>query len=273
MSTDRVKLKKTIEDESSSSTDVGRDARITFVEDNHTYIIDGKPNTHTSCTALIKLYTTPFNADDIITKMQASMKWNSANKYFKMSREEIKQQWSTAGKEASSKGTMLHKMIERFYLNGMKLTDDEAEKANSLKEFELFLMFHNEVASRYKGYLAVEKKIFCDVNHEKICGTVDMLYSIDDSNKVALVDFKRIKKLDGVGYKKMKPPLQHMDDCNFNSYSLQLSIYRFILEKYYDLIVMESFILILHPNNDRYFVVALPHLKKEVELLMNVCKS
>ena len=58
--------------------------------------------------------------------MMGGANWQNS-KYFGMTREEIKDQWSANGKEAMVEGNRLHKDIEEFY------NDEEVD--NDSKEF------------------------------------------------------------------------------------------------------------------------------------------
>ena len=70
-----------------------------------------------------------------------------------------------------------------------------------------------------------------------ICGQADRVEVIQDT--VDVVDYKTNKRIDKESYKdwqgiskKMLGPLAHLDDCNYNHYSLQLSLYLFIILKH-----------------------------------------
>ncbi len=62
----------------------------------------------------------------------------------------------------------------------------------------------------------------------------------------------------------MKVPLSHIKDITLFHYYLQLSIYKYLIEKYTDLKVDEMFIVYFSENNDNYEIIEIPYLKKEV---------
>ena len=71
-----------------------------------------------------------------------------------------------------------------------------------------------------------------------IAGTIDLLVYNSEQNMYHLVDWKTNKRIDKNSFRNKKgilPSSQHLDDCNFTHYSLQLSFYRYILERYYGL--------------------------------------
>jgi len=91
------------------------DKNILFYEENHQYSILIDPDSkYTSVTTWIHNHFEKFDADKIIDKMMKAKTWNSKNKYFGMTKKQIKDQWNQNGKEVSSQGTLLHFYIEQF---------------------------------------------------------------------------------------------------------------------------------------------------------------
>ncbi len=66
----------------------------------------------------------------------------------------------------------------------------------------------------------------------------------------------------------MKVPLQNIDDVTIKHYYIQLSIYKYLLEKYANVEVEEMFIVYFSENIDNYEIIEVPYLKKEVELIL-----
>jgi len=70
-----------------------------------------------------------------------------------------------------------------------------------------------------------------------ICGQSDLVEVVN--NKVNIIDYKTNKEIKTESFKdwegiskKMLNPIAHLDDCNFVHYSLQLSIYMYIILKH-----------------------------------------
>ncbi len=69
-----------------------------------------------------------------------------------------------------------------------------------------------------------------------LCGQSDRVEVVQ--NTVDVIDYKTNKEIKKTGYRswdgvqKMTGPVSHLDDCNFNHYSLQLSIYLYIILKH-----------------------------------------
>ena len=66
----------------------------------------------------------------------------------------------------------------------------------------------------------------------------------------------------------MKAPLEHLKDTTLNHYFLQLSIYKYIIERYTDLKIQTMFIVYMSENLDNYEVIDIPYLEKEAGELL-----
>jgi hypothetical protein len=62
----------------------------------------------------------------------------------------------------------------------------------------------------------------------------------------------------------MKVPLSHLKDFTLNHYYIQLSIYKYLVEKYTNLKIEEMFIVWFSENIDNYEIIEIPYLKDEV---------
>jgi hypothetical protein len=70
-------------------------------------------------------------------------------------------------------------------------------------------------------------------------------------------------------YKKaMKVPLSHINDDALHHYHIQLSIYKYLIEKYTGLKVDEMFIVYMSENIENYEIIEVPYLKDEVEKIL-----
>ncbi len=69
----------------------------------------------------------------------------------------------------------------------------------------------------------------------------------------------------------MRPPLQHLPDCNYYHYALQLNLYRFVLESEYDYRVSGMFLGIVHPLSAEQACIEIPRLDAEIALIVEHC--
>ena len=85
-----------------------------------------------------------------------------------------------------------------------------------------------------------------------ICGTIDMLAYNKKKDCYSIIDWKTSKRFDTGNTrfpKYMKEPFGHILYCNTAEYSLQLSLYKYILEKHTSLKIGEM-VLFQIPNKD-----------------------
>ena len=232
------------------------DSRIKFQEEGHIYWIDDDSIDLISSTTLIHKYAHAFDADRIISYILKSYNYkkNPEYKYYGMSAKAIKTMWENNGKEASEAGTKLHADIESFY-NDLKVN-------NTSEEYKQFLNFHEDHKD-LKIY-RTEWCVFSDML--KITGSIDAVFENPDGT-LSIYDWKRSKEIlkKSYGGKKMKEPFSHFPDCNFYHYSLQLNLYRNILETFYGKTIKEMFLGVFHPNNkdNKYIKLEIKRLETE----------
>jgi hypothetical protein len=184
-----------------------------FDESTHTYRAEG--TSLISVTTLLSSWFKKFNPDETIRMMKSKPSWPQS-KYFGMTDEEIKGKWASEGKEASTLGTQLHAAIEEYY------------KTNTVTlqtvEMEQFLRFAEQKKLKIAG---LEHKVF-DIEW-RLAGTIDGMAHHGD--ELDLYDWKRCKDMTtSYGYS-IQEGLTHIPSSNFWKYSLQLNLYRALLEK------------------------------------------
>lgn len=169
--------------------------------------------------------------------------------------EEVASNWEKEGETARKVGTDVHELIDLFYKTG--------ERHSTCREFRLFLQFHSMVEKL--GYIpfASEKKVF----HQDLllAGRVDMLYMHKDQKdapkkKLWLVDWKRCKSIHTTGYNDRTglPPLDGLPDCNYQHYTMQLNVYKYLLKNIHGYEVNMMSLVVLHPEQTVYSLYHVP---------------
>ena len=252
-----------------------RDDRISFIEETHVYLIDNvHDKDYYSVTQFVHQFIQHFDADGIINKMMTSPKWKES-KYYNKTKETILEEWDTLRETAAQLGTRMHLAIEQFYnvlINPLSIEENKQDlDATSTIEYGYFLNFHQQhVTGTHLVPLRTEWRIFDEVY--KLAGSIDMVYldTTDPSGtSICIYDWKRSKEIKEKNwFQKCLPPLSHLDDCNYNHYSLQLNVYKFIIERNYGLCVTQLAIVVFHPNNSNYIKIDIPILDYEIESIM-----
>ena len=222
-----------------------------------------------SVTTFISTLFPLFDEDEVITKMMANTrKWNDPveNPYYEMTREEIKAQWEMIRTVASEAGTAMHANLEMYYSERPYETDS--------KEFDLFLSYQKvHVNGKLKAF-RTEWTVYSAFL--RLCGSIDMLYSYvdevdhgDGKKHLVLADWKRSKRITYFNsYQSGSVPCTaSMGDTNFTHFCIQLCLYKYILERHYNVIIDAMFIVALHPNYDRF--VCIPVDWKMIEPYFN----
>jgi ATP-dependent exoDNAse (exonuclease V) beta subunit len=217
---------------------------------------------------------------------------------------EIKKAWRENGAEQARLGTRLHSDIECFMNNDIRDDDiqidythqdllsiyefesentrdekhgagfskvDFEEAGRSAVEWSYFLNFVRDHAE-YKPY-RTEMKIYSE--QLKIAGSIDMLYKNSDGS-FSIFDWKRSKEIQKYNmYKKFSKTesVKHLPDLNFVHYSLQLNLYKYILETNYNFKIKDLILVQLHPNFKNYKLYECLDLTSELDLLIKERKN
>lgn len=228
-----------------------RDNNIYFIDEGHKYFIKNKQY-DLSVTGFVHSFFPKFKADDIISKMMMSRNWKNS-KYFGMEVQEIKESWDENGKQAAALGTALHKSIEEFYNNNPNPMD-----TTEYKYFEKFQIDHKNLKPFRTEWEIYDEEL-------KLAGSIDMVF-VDELGKYHLYDWKRSKQIkENNQYEEGYFPLSHLPNANYWQYSLQLNIYKQILEKNYDIKINDLYIVQFHPEQDQYNKIKCVELDSEVK--------
>ena len=237
-----------------------RDDDISLEEETHMYTINGESGEHMSVTRWIHSLFPAFDADVIIDKMMASARW-SKSKYFGQTKEEIKALWKSNGREASEAGTKLHEDIEYFW-NGVS-------RENKSVEYGYFGQF----ATAFNHLVPYRTEMMVYHDQWKFAGSIDMLFENPDGT-LQIYDWKRCKEIRRSNRFECAHVecIDHLPNSNFWHYTLQLNIYKAILEDQYGKEVSDMYLLILHPNNSNksFIRIKVPHLKSEMKDLLEL---
>ena len=103
-----------------------------------------------------------------------------------------------------------------------------------------------------------------------IAGTIDLIVKNNVTGEYDIFDWKTSKKIETTSYgNKMGTHEVTKDvmDCNFYHYSLELSLYRYILETYYGLKIHNQLIAQLHDDGVNAHVA--PYMKDEIIAMLD----
>lgn len=222
-----------------------------FDEEKHVYTV-GKEKLD-SVTTFIGQFFKPFDAEEIASSLSERTG-------------KPKQEYLDEWQEAREHGTRVHNAIENY----IKLTGRTKLEAIDIPKYHEAI----RVLDLRPGDVTKELEYRLYNLKYKLAGTIDYL-EIDTKNRtVTLMDWKTNKSIHTSGYGGLmaKKPVDHLEDCSYNKYALQLSIYaKLILEqlnvrlrKPYKL--DKLFLVHLLPNGRKIYKVN--YMEKEVEDLL-----
>ena len=258
---------KTVPDFLSKLNSHPRDEFITFEEGPHIYTIHGKQG-YTSVTTFVHHHFASFDSETIIKNILSSKRHQSDPfyKYFQMTHEQIDAMWEENRVRASTAGTNMHYDIE-CYFNKQCVVNDSIEYTY----FQKFCDDYVNIDGGLKPY-RTEWMVY----HEelKICGSIDMIFENEDGT-LQIYDWKRCKSIEYESFGGASgnlPCISHMPDTNFWHYSLQLNMYRRILQDKYDKKVTGLYLMCLHPDNynKNYQRIEVPFMDEEISELLDI---
>ena len=216
---------------------------ISLEEESHTYSLSNSNIEFKSVTEFIHTFFKPFDEQNIAKKLT-----QTHFKYKGMSVEELINSWN----KRRDRGTIVHKQIEDFINSNCEINDNEFNKLD-LKATQ-GINFIKHKCLKETNILASEVIIYSE--ELKLAGTIDLIIFNKEKNHVSIIDWKTNKKISKKSFnrsrKGIKFPLKSMDDCNFNHYNLQLSMYQYILESYYNVKVNGLFLVHLNEQEFNY---------------------
>jgi len=201
---------------------------ISFEEEKHVYT-DSKGTSYQSVTGWIHQFAPEVDWDEKLKSSAAKQN---------ISPEELKKKWDYNGDYARNLGTQIHSVLENlFYKKDYKFDKRLLEKFPEMEED------FNDRKQKAKDLFRKLKRIYAPVANEfivydqenGICGTIDFLAYNMKTGKYAIIDWKTSKEFSTrsfTGDEFLKAPFDDVESCNTSEYSLQLSVYKYMLEKH-----------------------------------------
>lgn len=260
-----------------------------FFEDGHYYTYKDKP-VGISVTRFIAEYENEFNQQEVAEKVAEKnskiindlyrISGEVSEQEYKMyptSVEDILTQWKYKADFACAKGTTCHEYAQTRWnksnWNFIPFDKSEKYRTDVLKiQIQATNFYEN-----YKNHLEhLQDELVVGSAEYDIASAIDHLFYNKLTGGLVLVDYKTNSTLKGYNdaesnrryTKKMKVPLHKIDDDSLHHYYIQLSIYKFLIEKYTGLKVDEMFIVYMSENIENYEIIEIPYLKDEVEKIL-----
>ena len=227
------------------------DDRIILNNENHSYILSNQPEfKFISVTTFIEKFFAGFDPESVANKLI-----NNYSKYSNFSVSELISKW----KAAADHGTKVHTEIEQWIRSGVEPNE---LKAKNGKEW-LRVKFDKSDVTFFPEIIVYSEEL-------SIAGTIDLITQNKKTGVYDIYDWKTSKKIEmrSFGNKRGTHAVtKEIMDCNFYHYSLQMSLYRYILEKYYDIEINNNHIV--HLKDDGVKTISTPYMKNEISAMLN----
>lgn len=239
-----------------------------FFEDGHYYEFKGK-RVGISATSLIHEFCDEFDEQEMAKKVAIK---NNQTVY------EILEEWHYKRDFACEKGTTCHEYAQSLWSGeewNLLPFDNSEEYLTAVDKIKI------QADNFKKDFEDKLEHLFDEfvIGSEEfdIASAVDHLFYNKLTDGLVLVDYKTNSLMSGYNKKpykkKMKIPLNKYNDDALNHYYIQLSLYKFLIEKYTKLKVSEMFIVYFSENIENYEIIEIPYLKKEVEKILKLRRA
>jgi ATP-dependent exoDNAse (exonuclease V) beta subunit len=241
---------------------------IKFHDKEHIYYFNGKKTR--SVTSVIGEYKQPFDKE-----YWSSRKAEEAG----ITQEEMLAEWQYKADFSCEKGSAFHEYAENYLTNKVfpfqehKIMEvlggyDEMLECKEAVT-KLIGMFEKFYDDSFGRLIPVRAEVVVGDDKWAVTGMIDQLFFNEKSGMLEIWDWKTNKKIDKKNkWQKFKKPLSHLDVCEFNTYSLQLSFYRLIVERNTNLQLGDSYIVWFNENNDKYEIIKCDDYRGEILKIM-----
>lgn len=172
-----------------------------------------------------------------------------------------KKSWSSKGKVAREKGTFIHLYLENLFDN--KVIRVPAKYKNNLGGA-------NEFFKDNRHRIPIYAELIVADDDYKIAGQVDRPFFVEPG-VLDIYDYKSDAEIKFENkYSTLMSPVDNLPDCNFSKYTLQLNLYKWVIEKNTEWKVRD--LKIVHLTDTSYKLHDIPNY--DVQPLLNeVCRT
>ena len=252
--------------------ELGSGRYIEFRKETHQYF-DPDDREYGSVTRLLNIIEPPFDAKGISLAMAKKSQKEGDQRQIEVIQAEILGDWEKKRISSEDRGNWIHSELENYHKFGR--VDYKLENVAK------------QIRPLYEQYWKVLSEVIVFDIESKIAGQVDKVVRRQKS-ATSIHDFYDYKtneakgiEFDSVGRKTddwkhynryFLPPLDHLEACNYNRYSLQLSLYARLAEKTYGTKIGR--LAIIYIDNDlQVHTYPVPYLRFEADALLEASRK
>lgn len=256
-----------------------RDKNIRFYDEGHRYTINNSSRGVISTTTLIHLFFPPFQPKKVALR---TLNKKRREKEYKLCEtvDDVQKIW----KYKRDLGTSLHANIEQHW-NGAR---DVVPEEGNVDTFQQFLTMWYKSFDQYLVPHLSEYSVYDVIDNMKLAGNIDGVAKVKKfNNTYDLFDWKRSKTIYKFAFERLtkiseRTPEQKrnmsgygccssIDNCNKNTYQLQLNVYKYMLEKNNDMCVRKMYIVQFYPRKriNRARITCVANLQDVVQKMVS----
>ena len=242
-----------------------------YFDEPHKYF-NTKGEEYVSATTFIKKFKKEFQ-----TQMMAEAYADRRN----LKVEDVLADWDLKRDVSTVKGTLVHNMAENWWNNKAFPYDPSVAVKNfghdiiKEKYDKCEFIFKKFWADASENLIPVKMELVVGDDEYKIAGMVDCLFWNKKSQWLEIWDYKtnkEIKTSNSYG-NKMLHPISHLDECEMNTYSLQLGLYKHIIMKNTNLKIGDCYLIWINEANPTYKIFKCKDYEAELKLMIDAYKK
>lgn len=265
---------------------------IKFHDDIHKYYVGDR--NYISVTTLLHKFEEEF--DDVYWAEIKALEYG-------MDQFEVLDMWNAWNQKSTVKGSAIHNYAELKFNNKIfKITQEDIDRKLGAKYVEILKTYPEihagkvqaGIIPKMEGYTIMEEyntvkgyvdNFYNDVFGKLIpiktefvvydavwglAGMMDILFWNVKKKCFQIWDWKTNKEftLANDFNKKLKPPLNDLDECHLNIYSLQLSAYKCILMRNTPIVINGMYVVHFNEKNDNYKIIECKDYSEKINNLM-----
>jgi hypothetical protein len=239
---------------------------VTFYDEPHKYFLDGKELI--SVTTLIHKYQEEFQ-EDFWAEIKGCQHDLTPN--------QVKRAWKFINKKGTIKGSAIHDYAENLFENKkfeypLQTIMNQFGFDPVLSEYNTTKKHVDKFYSDVRGKLIPIRTEFVVYDKESLIGgMLDMLFYNVKAGEFQIWDYKTNKKFDKEEKNRhLLNELCMIEDCDLELYSLQLELYKYIIEKNTGMKLGKSYIVWFSHNNPTYEVIKTKNRRYDIETIVNL---
>lgn len=239
---------------------------IKYYDEPHKYFIGEQELT--SGTAFVGQFKPKFDAPKMA---------KSTAKKTGQSVEEVLAEWDYKRDFASIKGTLVHNYAENFWQNKVfpydldKVVARFGEDVIRERYDECIRMFEDFYNEASKSLVPIASELVIGDKDLGVGGMVDQLFWNQKFGELQIWDYKtnRQIRMHSEYRKRFSAPIAFIEECEYEAYSLQLNLYKYIIERNTNLKIGKLYLVWIHEENEKYQVIECKDYQDVIALMFN----